>query len=167
VSKRHRTLTDPIGNRSLGLDGELLYELLDDLSEREAGIVYMYFGLGEKEPQTLDEIGKLYGVTRERIRQVLEKAISKLRHPSRTLKLLVTDSHGHLTDYIEFRRKHRVTEWDRRIYEKWRANFISCAHCGQQEFPSVRGGRPRKYCSDKCRQAAYRARRTQQFESRS
>lgn len=75
MSRRRRALTDPISNRSLGLDGDRLYKPLHDkLNAQEAGVVYLRFGLSEKEPQTLDEIGKLYGVTRERIRQILERA---------------------------------------------------------------------------------------------
>ncbi len=58
--------------------------ILDTLSEREAGVVSMRFGLTDGQPKTLDEIGKVYGVTRERIRQIESKTMSKLRHPSRS-----------------------------------------------------------------------------------
>ena len=51
---------------------------------REAGVVAMRFGLTDGQPKTLDEIGKVYGVTRERIRQIESKTMSKLRHPSRS-----------------------------------------------------------------------------------
>ena len=63
---------------------EQLHHVLDTLSEREAGVVSMRFGLGDGQPKTLDEIGKVYGVTRERIRQIESKTMSKLRHPSRS-----------------------------------------------------------------------------------
>jgi RNA polymerase primary sigma factor len=63
---------------------EQLHSVLDTLSEREAGIVSMRFGLTDGQPKTLDEIGKVYGVTRERIRQIESKTMSKLRHPSRS-----------------------------------------------------------------------------------
>lgn len=63
---------------------EQLHKVLDTLSEREAGVVSMRFGLGDGQPKTLDEIGKVYGVTRERIRQIESKTMSKLRHPSRS-----------------------------------------------------------------------------------
>lgn len=63
---------------------EQLHRVLDTLSEREAGVVSMRFGLGDGQPKTLDEIGKVYGVTRERIRQIESKTMSKLRHPSRS-----------------------------------------------------------------------------------
>jgi RNA polymerase primary sigma factor len=66
---------------------EQLHSVLGTLSEREAGVVSMRFGLTDGQPKTLDEIGKVYGVTRERIRQIESKTMSKLRHPSRS-KLL-------------------------------------------------------------------------------
>ena len=61
---------------------EQLHAVLDTLSEREAGVVFMRFGLTDGQPKTLDEIGKVYGVTRERIRQIESKTMSKLRHPA-------------------------------------------------------------------------------------
>ena len=63
---------------------EQLHSVLDTLSEREAGVVSMRFGLTDGQPKTLDEIGKVYGVTRERIRQIESKTMSKLRHPERS-----------------------------------------------------------------------------------
>ena len=66
---------------------EQVQEILQTLTEREAGVVSLRFGLADGRPRTLDEIGKLYGVTRERVRQIESKTLSKLRHPSRS-KLL-------------------------------------------------------------------------------
>ncbi len=63
---------------------EQLHAVLGTLPVREAGVVSMRFGLTDGQPKTLDEIGKVYGVTRERIRQIESKAMSKLRHPSRS-----------------------------------------------------------------------------------
>jgi RNA polymerase primary sigma factor len=63
---------------------EQLQSVLGTLSEREAGVVSMRFGLTDGSPKTLDEIGKVYGVTRERIRQIESKTMLKLRHPSRS-----------------------------------------------------------------------------------
>ncbi|OKL52537.1 RNA polymerase sigma factor, partial [Buchananella hordeovulneris] len=63
---------------------EQLTQVLETLSERESGVVSMRFGLLDGQPKTLDEIGKVYGVTRERIRQIESKTMSKLRHPSRS-----------------------------------------------------------------------------------
>jgi RNA polymerase primary sigma factor len=61
-----------------------LQAVLQTLSEREAGVVRLRFGLTDGQPRTLDEIGQVYGVTRERIRQIESKTMSKLRHPSRS-----------------------------------------------------------------------------------
>jgi RNA polymerase primary sigma factor len=61
-----------------------LQEVLQTLSEREAGVIRLRFGLTDGRPRTLDEIGLVYGVTRERIRQIEAKTMSKLRHPSRS-----------------------------------------------------------------------------------
>ena len=69
-----------------------LESLLDSLSEREAGVIRMRFGLGDGMPKTLDQIGDTFGVTRERIRQIESKTMAKLRHPSRSQALL---------DYLE------------------------------------------------------------------
>ena len=63
---------------------EQLLSVLDTLSEREAGVISLRFGLTDGQPKTLDDIGKVYGVTRERIRQIESKTMSKLRHPSRS-----------------------------------------------------------------------------------
>lgn len=64
-----------------------LEQLLDSLSEREAGVIRMRFGLGDGMPKTLDQIGDTFGVTRERIRQIESKTMAKLRHPSRSKQL--------------------------------------------------------------------------------
>jgi RNA polymerase primary sigma factor len=61
--------------------------LLESLSEREAGVIRMRFGLGDGMPKTLDQIGDTFGVTRERIRQIESKTMAKLRHPSRSQAL--------------------------------------------------------------------------------
>lgn len=74
----------PADSVSFTLLQEQLHSVLDTLSEREAGVVAMRFGLNDGQPKTLDEIGKVYGVTRERIRQIESKTMAKLRHPSRS-----------------------------------------------------------------------------------
>jgi len=58
-------------------------EALDSLKEREAKILRLYFGLDDQEPMTLEEIGSILGITRERVRQIKEKALVRLRHASR------------------------------------------------------------------------------------
>jgi RNA polymerase primary sigma factor len=77
---------------SFSLLQEQLERVLRTLPEREAGVIRLRFGLKDGRPRTLDEIGQVYGVTRERIRQIESKTMSKLRHPSR--------SQG-LRDYLE------------------------------------------------------------------
>jgi RNA polymerase primary sigma factor len=71
---------------------EQLHAVLGTLSEREAGVVSMRFGLADGQAKTLEEIGKVYGVTQERIRQIESNTMSKLRHPSRS---------KHLRDYLD------------------------------------------------------------------
>jgi RNA polymerase primary sigma factor len=66
---------------------ENIKEVLDTLSEREAKVLKMRFGLDGYKPMTLEEVGKAFGVTRERVRQIECKALRKLKHPSRRKKL--------------------------------------------------------------------------------
>ena len=61
--------------------------MLDTLSPREKKVLELRFGLEDHQPRTLEEVGKVFGVTRERIRQIEAKALRKLRHPSRSRKL--------------------------------------------------------------------------------
>jgi RNA polymerase primary sigma factor len=72
---------------SYGMMQEQLQEVLRSLEEREAAVVKMRFGLTDGQQHTLDEIGREFGLTRERIRQIESKTLSKLRHPSRSRKL--------------------------------------------------------------------------------
>jgi RNA polymerase primary sigma factor len=74
---------EPIEAVTFSLMQEQIKQVLDGLSEREGGVITMRFGLTNGQPATLDEIGRVYGVTRERIRQIEAKTMSKLRHPSR------------------------------------------------------------------------------------
>ena len=66
---------------------EALKEILDTLTEREADVLRMRFGMFDGRTHTLEEVGQIFGVTRERIRQIENKAIRKLRHPSRAKKI--------------------------------------------------------------------------------
>jgi RNA polymerase primary sigma factor len=74
---------DPSEAVGFTLMQEKINEILDTLADREAGVVRARYGLDDGQPKTLDEIGKIYGVTRERIRQIESKTMSKLRHPAR------------------------------------------------------------------------------------
>jgi RNA polymerase primary sigma factor len=79
--QRHDVVFDEVLN---DLFLEQLDSVLGTISEREAGVMRLRFGIFDGQPKTLDEIGKVYGVTRERIRQIESKTMSKLRHPSRS-----------------------------------------------------------------------------------
>jgi RNA polymerase primary sigma factor len=78
---------EPAEAVSFTLLQEQVHSVLGTLSEREAGVVSLRFGLTDGQPKTLEEIGKVYGVTRERIRQIESNTMSKLRHPSRSQAL--------------------------------------------------------------------------------
>nr|WP_246258168.1 RNA polymerase sigma factor [Amycolatopsis anabasis] len=78
---------DAVESVSFELLRDQLDGILSTLSEREAGVVRLRFGLLDGRPRTLDEIGQVYGVTRERIRQIESKTMAKLRHPSRAQPL--------------------------------------------------------------------------------
>jgi len=77
----------PVDQASRQLLKDHLEEVLDTLSEREAKVLELRFGLDGGQPRTLEEVGKVFGVTRERIRQIEAKALRKLKHPSRRRKL--------------------------------------------------------------------------------
>jgi RNA polymerase primary sigma factor len=77
----------PAEAASMTLLREQLHSVLGTLPEREADVVSMRFGLTDGQPKTLDEIGKVYGVTRERIRQLESQAMTKLRNPARSHRL--------------------------------------------------------------------------------
>jgi len=67
--------------------GEAVGEALNELTEREQEVVRMRFGLDDGQPRTLEEVGRFFGVTRERVRQIESKTLAKLRHPLRSDKL--------------------------------------------------------------------------------
>jgi hypothetical protein len=128
---------------------------MDTLSEREARIIASRFGIPDGEPKTLDELGRMYGVTRERIRQIEQRAMAKLRHPVRSRVLEVQDDDGQRVDLIDIARA-----WPTLTREDLeRLGFVWCAHCHESPFHPRTRGRRRAYCSHKCRQAAYRERR--------
>ena len=77
----------PLDAASFILLQEQLESVLHTLSEREKKVIQLRFGLHDGTPRTLEEVGKEFGVTRERIRQIESKTLSKLRHPSRSQKL--------------------------------------------------------------------------------
>ena len=77
----------PADATSNAMLAEALREILDTLTEREADVLRMRFGMYDGRTHTLEEVGQIFGVTRERIRQIENKAIRKLRHPSRAKKI--------------------------------------------------------------------------------
>jgi len=81
------TQLSPYEETSQGLLRESIEEVLESLDEREAKVLSLRFGLMGETPKTLEEVGKIFNVTRERIRQIEAKALRKLRHPSRRKKL--------------------------------------------------------------------------------
>jgi RNA polymerase primary sigma factor len=82
-----KDLPSPEDAASRQLLREQLEEMLDDLTDREREVLHLRFGLEDGHAYTLEEVGKRFGVTRERIRQIEAKALRKLRHPSRSRKL--------------------------------------------------------------------------------
>jgi sigma-70-like protein/pentapeptide repeat protein len=150
--------------------------VLGTLSEREAGVMRLRFGLHDGAPRTLDEIGQVYGVTRERIRQIEAKVFDKLRDPER-LELLAdaraafsVDDFTVLPDHVQERALQRPVkrpQIEMRFCERhggWHAIRLysdarPCGWCNcLVDGPTNAGGRPRSYCSDACKQAAYRHR---------
>jgi RNA polymerase sigma factor (sigma-70 family) len=84
--------SDPANSLSYHFLAQELHSVLDTLSDREAGIIALRFGLATGACHTLEDIGQIYGVTRERIRQIEAKTMSRLRHPSRS---------DHLREYLD------------------------------------------------------------------
>ena len=82
----------PVDLASAHLMKEHIIQVLESLSEREADVVRLRFGIDGEQPMTLEDIGLKFGITRERVRQIEQKAMRKLRHPSRR---------NQLQDYLE------------------------------------------------------------------
>jgi hypothetical protein len=136
--------------------GRVIHDVIKTLGEREAGVMTLRWGLNDGYPRTRDEIGKIYGVTRERVRQIEMKSMSKLRSALHDSPLVVTDGSA-VVEVADVRRTATDDASTRAETLVW------CTHCHQRRFIPGRGslrtsGRPRKYCSNKCRQAAYRER---------
>jgi hypothetical protein len=154
MSRKHGSPNDPTSRFVLFLLGtSQLAAVLDTLSEREAGVITLRFGIIDGQSKTVDEIARVYGVSREHVRQIESKALSKLRHSSRSDILAVTDGKAKAGFIDALFGRHDPSSDD----------LVSCSYCHKRCFDPQSGvstgGRTRKYCSDKCRQAAYRARR--------
>jgi hypothetical protein len=134
----------------------MLQEILQQLNPREAGVLAMRWGLKDGQPKTLDEIGRHYDVTRERIRQIERTALEKLRQEVIDSPLVVVDD-GQIVGFVDLRRSGASPS---SIGPG--GDLIWCPQCKQRQFLPEgywTNGRTRKYCSNACRQAAYRARR--------
>ncbi|NUT37283.1 MAG: hypothetical protein HOV79_29915 [Hamadaea sp.] len=164
---RQRVTRDPTESMGTGtLALEQLVQVLLTLSAREAGVIQLRFGLNDGLPRTLEEIGDAYGITRERVRQIESKVMSKLRHPSRSDVLrdyLFLDDLRRLPDGLR-RRILGVTEdplpmvrCDRHGWTEQVAGGRVCGNCPCRVLGEPRG-RPRRYCCDACRTSASRAR---------
>ena len=77
----------PVQEAELNILKEQIQEVLSDLNERERRVISLRFGIEDGYPRTLEEVGNIFDVTRERIRQIEAKALRKLRHPRRSRKL--------------------------------------------------------------------------------
>lgn len=174
---RDRTSRRATAELALGDAAGALQQALDEMSEREAAVIRLRFGLRDGQPKTLDEIGAVYGVTRERIRQIEATAMSKLRDPmfahtpnlADALEVFDTEDFGSLPEWIQSRvlpRDGEAPQPDLRFCQRHNAHHLvtlqgqhPCGWCGcLTSEGGARGGRPRTYCSNSCKQAAYRRR---------
>ena len=148
-----------------------IYAVLATLSEREAGVIRLRLGLTVDEQLTLDEVAQVYGVTRERIRQIESKTLAKLRHRSRS-DVLEEYANGDLAPLTpeararilgsDLKKPPPLVYCDRHGWSDPGQNPLrvsTCAHC-PCVLPQAVTGRQRMYCSSACRQAAYRGRKS-------
>jgi sigma-70-like protein len=165
MSRRRGSQDDPTARRALisasieatGVLSEL-EKMLRSLNPREAGVMSRRWGLHDGQRKTWDEIGREFGVTRERIRQIERNCLDKLREQINSSPLAVTDG-GQIIGIVDVRHTGIIPP-----SMNSRDTLVLCPQCNERRFlpdaePYV-GGRRRKYCSNACRQAAYRARRS-------
>jgi hypothetical protein len=147
MSRTRTAASDPTAQTYLGFEKiDQLLDALTNIGLREASMIALRYGIDDGQPKTLREIGYIYGVSRKRVAEIISRGIADLRNPPT-------------------------------IPPHWRAgqNFYSftiladnrdwCLHCRKvalvpkNESNGARAGRARRYCSDACRQAAYRTRK--------
>ena len=164
MSGRRGSPSDPTSSRALvsaGIEADrvrpMIQEMIDRLNPREAGVMAMRWGLADGQPKTLDEVGRAFGVSRERVRQIERRALEELRQEVSDSPLLVMDD-GQVVGFVDVRRSG-----DGLSPIGPGGDLVWCPQCQQRQFlpetGQFYGGRHRKYCSNACRQAAYRARR--------
>ncbi|GAA0948621.1 hypothetical protein GCM10009554_46420 [Kribbella koreensis] len=182
MKRRGQSPSDPTARRAYPEEAlELLLEVLKTLSPRELGVVTMRFGLASARPRTQEEIGRVYGVTCVRIRQIESKTMSKLRSGAEGKVLFSPEDFGRMPEHIRERAMRRVREeldlgsagQDPLVYcdrHGWTdpdySSLQVCKSCPCRTTATVWNGRPRDYCSDACRQAAYRARQKERNSNR-
>lgn len=169
MTRRQLGFLDPTGKRG-GADVyvRLLRSVLDTLSEREAGVIMHRFGLLDGRPRTLDEIGRIYGISAARVGSIESTVMSKLRHPSRSdfLRDFLDGEFVEIPGHVRAElmgalstEPDPLVHCDRHGWSESGPHVPRCVGC-----PCVlvvhQYGRLRKYCSDACRQAAYRRRRS-------
>jgi hypothetical protein len=178
VTRRRRTFRDPTGRRALPVEVlACLSAVLGTLSEREAGIIRLRFGLQDGQPRTLNEIGLMYGVTIERVRQIESKTMSKLRDSKRSplLRDFLGEDLLPVPEQVRARILGQPVESLPLVFcdrHGWfdpgpgpRRSSRTCEHCPCLMLEGGTG-RVRRYCSDACRQAAYRHRKNSDEKNR-
>ena len=154
--RRHGSPSDPTPRKILAFEGrEILYSILDTFSERDAGIIALRFGLTDGRPRSFEEIGRIYGMQRDRVQQIEREVIWKIQLVPQRIDALGVWDEGRQVDTVSIPSYASSLAAAAQIH--W------CSQC--QEVPLIphdeisKGGRPRKYCSARCRQEAYRARK--------
>lgn len=159
MSRKSASSNDPTPRGALFAEGtSALAWVLDTLSERDAAIITLRFGIIDGRPWSLGEIAHLHGISPRQVRRIEAKILRKLRHPSRIDRLVVKDGQEWL-GFIDARFGRQSSSRD---------DSRVCSYCQERWFDlrsnGFTGGRTRQYCSDKCRQAAYRTRRKKEQE---
>ncbi|WP_442929366.1 sigma-70 family RNA polymerase sigma factor [Micromonospora sp. WMMC273] len=167
--KRGRVHRDTTADRALRSPEDFI-GALEQLSDRERNILLLRFWAF----QTLDEIGKRFGVTRERVRQIEARTMWKLQGRNDVIDVVqsamtrgtweaVLQRYSDLLEpYMKDWQTQELEDFDR----EYNRRYGSCEVCGR-EFGRTRNGRPRRFCSGSCRQVAYRVRRAPQSRSAS
>jgi hypothetical protein len=172
VTRRRSTLPDPTGQRATSDEYvRQLRGMLDGLSERETSFLSYRFGLLDGRPRSLNEVGRLFGISHSQARLLESATMSKLRHPSRLMHLCdFLEGFVGIPERVRARLLGTLDAEPRPLVHCDRHGWsdpgpdpteepVRCRGCPCALTPR-REGRRREYCSDACRQAVYRRRRT-------